>query len=74
MKHCIEKLVLVPALAMAACGALAEDLLAGPDADELAEVRRYTVEMIIFSYAQSVSAGTEIFVPDAPPLEELLLE
>lgn len=31
------------------------------------ELRRYTVEMIIFSYAQDVSAGSEIFVPDEPP-------
>ncbi len=31
------------------------------------EVRRYTVEMIIFRYNENVSTGTEVFVPDAPP-------
>lgn len=47
--------------------------------EEQPEVRRYTVELIIFSYAQNVSAGTEIFVPDEPPpidplLDEALLD
>ena len=31
------------------------------------EVRRYTVEMIIFKYAQDVSTGSEIFPPDEAP-------
>ena len=31
---------------------------------EEAEVRRYTVEIIIFSYAQDVGTGTEIFVAE----------
>lgn len=39
--------------------------------EQPAEARRYTVEMIIFAYAEGVSAGTEIFVPDAPLDEEL---
>jgi hypothetical protein len=35
--------------------------------------RRYTVEVIIFSYEEDVSVGSEIFVPDElPPEEELL--
>ena len=42
--------------------------------EEQAPIRRYTVEVIIFSYAQNVSAGTEVFVPDAPPPEDLLSE
>jgi hypothetical protein len=42
--------------------------------DEQPEVRRYTVELIIFSYAQNVSAGTEIFVADEPPPIDPLLE
>lgn len=46
-----------------------------PPADEELEIRRYTVEVIVFSYAQSVSSGTEIFVPDEPPpVEEYLPE
>ena len=38
--------------------------------------RRYTVEVIVFSYAADVSVGTEIFPPDAPPPaeDELLLD
>ena len=62
-------LLLLPVLAASAHaqGALEED--------EHLEVRRYTVEMIIFSYAQNVSAGSEIFPPDVPvivdsPLDE----
>ena len=39
--------------------------------EQAAELRRYTVEMIIFAYAEGVSGGSEIFVPDAPPAEEL---
>ena len=32
------------------------------------EVRRYTVEVIIFRYAQDVSTGSEVFPPDEPPV------
>ena len=42
-----------------------------PEPGDAAEIPRYTVEMIIFSYDENVSAGTEIFVPDAPPAVEL---
>lgn len=37
---------------------------------ELEDVRQYTVEIIIFSYEENVSVGTEIFVPDEPPPEQ----
>lgn len=33
-------------------------------------VRRYNVELIIFTYDSSVSSGTEVFVPDKPALPE----
>lgn len=36
-----------------------------------AEARRYTVEMIIFAYAEGSPSGTEVFVPDTPIEEEL---
>jgi hypothetical protein len=38
-------------------------------------VRRYTVELIVFAYAEDVSVGTEVFVADEPIVEdeELLL-
>ncbi len=32
------------------------------------EVRRYTVEVIVFRYAQDVSTGSEVFPPDEPPV------
>lgn len=39
---------------------------------EAEEVRRYTVELIIFEYADSVSDGGELFLPDAiPQIEEM---
>ena len=28
------------------------------------EIRRYTVEVIVFSYVEDVSIGTELFLPD----------
>ncbi len=58
-------LLLLPLLT---AGAFAQDA----SDDEAVDVRRYTVEMIIFSYAQNVSAGTEVFVPDEPPAGEFV--
>ncbi len=42
--------------------------------EEVQEIRRYTIEMIIFKYAQAVSTGSEIFPADEPPEEELFPE
>lgn len=42
--------------------AMAQDLAA--PAEEQAEIRRYTVEVIVFRYAQDVSVGSEVFLPD----------
>ena len=55
-------LLLLPILA-----AVAQD----ETAEEEQEIRRYTVEMIIFKYAQDVSTGSEIFPGDEPVYEEL---
>jgi hypothetical protein len=41
----------------------AQDVL---DETEEAEIRRYTVEVIIFRYVQDVGAGSEVFLPDEP--------
>lgn len=38
------------------------------------EVRRYTVEVIVFSYEEDISVGSELFLPDEPPAEEDLLD
>lgn len=37
---------------------------------EQSEVPRYTVEVVIFRYAQEVSSGSEVFLPDAPVLPD----
>lgn len=37
---------------------------------EIEDVRQYTVEIIIFSYEENVSVGTEVFMPDKPPQED----
>lgn len=47
--------------------ALAQDP-ALPADEQAEEIRRYTVEVIIFSYAEDVSVGTEIFVPEVPQI------
>lgn len=58
--------------ALAATPVLAQDDLPEEPLEE-EEIRRYTVEVIIFSYEEDVAVGTEIFPPDEPP-EELLGE
>jgi hypothetical protein len=39
--------------------------------EETPEIRSYTVEVIIFGYAEGVSVGTEQFLPDAPIVEDI---
>ncbi len=41
--------------------------------EEEEDIRRYTVELIVFSYAQDVSVGTEVFPPDEPVVDDTLL-
>jgi len=41
--------------------------------EEEEKIRRYTVELIVFSYAQDVSVGTEMFPPDEPVVDDTLL-
>lgn len=47
-----------------ACAASAAQTIVEP---EETEYPRYTVEVIIFEYAEEVSVGTERFLPDEPP-------
>jgi len=61
--------ILIAALSLTT--AVAQDELLEEQAEE--EIRRYTVEVIIFSYEEDVSVGSEIFLPDEPPIEEDLL-
>lgn len=46
------------------------------DSDEPEELRRYTVEMIIFAYTENVAVGSEVFVPDAvvPDIDDEALQ
>ena len=67
MIHRVTKRAPIILLPLLAAGALAQD--SGLE-EEPVEVRRYTVELMIFAYGQSVSAGSEIFVPDEPPPSE----
>jgi hypothetical protein len=64
MLNRVKKSISMVLLPMLASSALGQDITAE---EELPVVPRYTVEMIIFSYAQDVSAGTEVFMPDQPP-------
>ena len=49
--------------------AMAQDEVSTEALEEEEEIRRYTVEVIIFSYEEDVSVGTEMFPPDPPPEE-----
>jgi len=65
----MKKRIFLLLLPLLAAGSLAQEI---PGEEELPDVRSYTVEIIIFSYAQSVSTGTEIFPPDLPPDIEIM--
>ena len=57
--------LLTPAAAQVDPDALPEE-----EAEELVEpIRRYTVELIIFSYGEGASTGTEIWIPDEAPVD-----
>jgi hypothetical protein len=64
MIHRVIKKASIILLPLLATGALAQDTELE---EEPVEVRRYTVEMLIFAYEQSLSGGSEIFMPDEPP-------
>jgi hypothetical protein len=71
----MSKLTALLAGALVAAGAIAQENSADQEFDTAEPLRRYTVEIIIFKYAEDVSAGTEIFLPDElPPDDALLLE
>ena len=64
--------VAVVALAASVLPAFAQqdaEVLPGEETGETVEpVRRYTVELIIFSYGEGASAGTETWMPDEPAI------
>ena len=49
--------------------AMAQEMLGDIELEEVPEIRRYTVELIVFLYAQEVMTGSEIFPPDEPEPE-----
>jgi len=62
-------------LSLAMClPAMAQEMLGDIELEEVPEIRRYTVEMIVFRYAQDVMAGSEIFPRDEPEPEALPFE
>ena len=60
--------VITAIAAMLAGSAVVAQTMAEP---EVTEYPRYTVEVIIFEYAEEISVGTERFLPDEPPLPDL---
>ena len=48
--------------------AAAQELTGFPQA----ELPRYTVELIVFRYAEGATTGNEIFVPESPPFEDFM--
>jgi hypothetical protein len=71
----MKKLTALLAGLLFASLALAQDDTGDTEATAEEPQRRYTVEVIIFAYAEDVSVGTELFLPDEPPpVEDLLLD
>jgi hypothetical protein len=62
MRRVTTTIVMILAWATAAAQTVVEP--------EVTNYPRYTVEVIIFEYAEDVSAGTERFLPEEPPLTE----
>ena len=63
----MRRLMTIPVMMFLSTLAIGQEL----GVDEVPEIRRYTVEVIIFRYAEEVSVGTELFLPDAPIVEEI---
>jgi hypothetical protein len=70
----MKKLTVLFAGFLLASTAAAQDIADVAATDIQEPQRRYTVEVIIFSYTENVSVGTEIFLPDEPPVADLLLD
>ena len=62
----LRRLIGAILIGLLASGATAQDELP----EEQPEIRRYTVEVIVFSYLEDVSTGTEVFIPDEIPEPE----
>jgi len=62
----MQKLTLFLISIFSSAAVCAQEPLPDPDSLEVSEPapRRYTVEVIVFAYADDVSAGSEVFLPD----------
>ena len=65
-------IVFLTAVTMSA-GLGAQDLPLDSDLleEEVPELRRYTVEVIVFAYAEDISVGTEVFSPEVIEIVEV---
>jgi len=71
----MKRIVTFLLLSLCLATAIAQDEAPQPGLEKTPEIRRYTVEIIVFSYLEDVSVGSEQFIPDEPPVEaELLLD
>ncbi len=61
--------VLAGLVAEAAAQTVIEPLPEEETGDVVEPIRRYTVELIVFAYGDSVSSGTEIWTQDEPAVE-----
>lgn len=70
MTRTIRKIVTLLAWTLAVLPAWAQDVppVGEPEEEEL---RRYTVEVIIFSYEENVAVGSEIFPPDQRVIDDI---
>lgn len=66
----MPRLLTIPVMTLLSTLAIGQEVLV----EEGPEIRHYTVEVIIFSYAEDVSVGTELFLPDVPVAEEFAPE
>jgi len=62
----MQRLMTIPVMTLLSTLAIGQEVLV----DEEPEIRNYTVEVIVFAYAEEVSVGTELFLPDVPVAEE----
>lgn len=69
----VRKRTTTPARLAAGCAALMllGQIAGAQEAPAEEPPRRYTVELIVFAYDESVSSGNEVFVPEAPPVEQI---
>ena len=70
MNELLKKALAVSLASALAWPAIAQDDPAAGDG-EVEEIRRYTVEIVVFSYTEDFGRGSEQFYPDAPAADEL---